>query len=159
MSLKLRKESFFFFSLKLCCTSVEGVNDEGGCLFFAAWGGTGPVNLALWWVTMTRGFTGHKPRGMSECRKWATVSIFCQTALRLLLPFPSLCVYAYNCYSYDLILFCNSIFQVSWCCLSLKLFLPSSRSCFYHMQTILTGSNWNSALKVNSIVCGQCLEM
>lgn len=66
--------------------------------FFSAWEGTGPVNLALWRVTMTRGFTGHKPRGMRECRKWATVSIFCQTALRLLLPLHSLCVYACNCY-------------------------------------------------------------
>lgn len=67
-------------------------------VFFSAWEGTGPVNLALWQVTMTRGFTGHKPRGMRECRKWATVSIFCQTALRLLLPLHSLCVYACNWY-------------------------------------------------------------
>lgn len=65
---------------------------------FAAWEGTGPVNLAVWRVTMTRGFMGHKPRGMRECRKWATVSIFCQTALRVLLPLRSLCVYACNCY-------------------------------------------------------------
>lgn len=77
---------------------MERVNDKEGCLFFSAWEGTGPVNLALWRVTMTRGFTGHKPRGMRECRKWATVSIFCQTALRLLLPLHSLCVYACNCY-------------------------------------------------------------
>lgn len=86
------------FFVKWSSTSVEGVNDKEGCLFFPAWEGTGPVNLALWRVTMTRGFTGHKPRGMRECRKWATVSIFCQTALRLLLPLHSLCVYACNCY-------------------------------------------------------------
>lgn len=43
-----------------------------------AW--TGPVNLALGQVPMTRGFMGHKPRGMRESRKWPTVSIFCQTA-------------------------------------------------------------------------------
>lgn len=61
----------------------RGVHDKEGCLFCAAWEGTGSVNLALWRVTMTGGFTGHKPRGMRECRKWATVSIFCETALLL----------------------------------------------------------------------------
>lgn len=66
-------------------------------IFRAGWERTGPVNLALWRVPMTRGFTGHKPRGMRESRKWATVSIFCQTALRLLSFFFStfVCMHVY----------------------------------------------------------------
>lgn len=78
---------------------------------------TGPVNLALWWAAMTRGFTGHKPRGMRETRKWPTVSIFCQAASTHL--FSPLCVCLPLSFSDYHILFCNSDFQLGSYCLTL----------------------------------------
>lgn len=78
---------------------------------------TGPVNLALWWAAMTRGFTGHKLRGMRETWKWPTVSIFCQATFTHF--FFYLCVYVCACPSLTLIITSSSVIpNFSWTMLS-----------------------------------------
>ncbi len=135
------------------CTlmSLRWANDKEEYLC-AGGARTGPVNLALWRVPMTRGFTGHKPRGMRESRKWPTVSIFCQTAFRLL-SFFSAFARMLVCLSYSdyLVLLCNSHFLFSSFCQSLCLkrtiFLTLSVHT-HSMSLMLKSAYWDSALKV-----------
>lgn len=98
-------------------------------IFCSGWERTGPVNLAFWRVPMTRSFTDHKPRGMRESRKWATVSIFCQTALRLLsLSFPAFCVHA--CVSVIHIITSSSLIPISCLVYVVSVFVSKVLSVF-----------------------------
>lgn len=106
---------------------------------------TGPVNLALWRVPMTRDFTGHKSRGMRESRKWPTVSIFCQTASCLLIYFPAFCVYVCNSYIQIILPFSsNSDFLLSSVILCLYIYsLPFLALIFNaYTHTVSTTRHW-----------------
>lgn len=131
MFLKLWKESFrlcwFFSPLIRCCTSVEGVNDEEGCLFLLLENGQA---LLTWlsgespWQEASRAIN---PEGWGSVENGQPSQFSARLPFAFYFRFHPFCVYACNCYSDDLILSCNSIFQLNWCCSSLKLFLPSAR--------------------------------
>ena len=128
---------------------------------------TGPVNLALWRVPMTRGFTGHKPRGMRESRKWPTVSIFCQAASRLLsLSLFFLPLRVCLCVSLIQIIPSSSVIQIFCSVHDFSLFVTNTHTCLcisfsvdiHHKTLILTGTYWNSTLKVRISVCREWMQ-
>ena len=133
---------------------------------------TGPVNLALWRVPMTRGFTGHKPRGMRESRKWPTVSIFCQAASRLrslslsLFFFFNLSLCVCLCVSLIQIIPSSSVIQIFCSVHDFSLFVSNTHTCLHislsvdihHKTLILTGTYWNSTLKVRISVCRDWMQ-